>query len=103
MKKTKKLLVFLLALALVFSLTACGGGTTAPVEEPEESEEPEAEEPAEEPEEEPEEEVRTDLNMVVQAEPVGFNPLQTNDTASSRVNVQMYETLFVRSFDGQSY
>jgi len=100
MKKVKKLLVFLLAAVLVFSLTACGGGTTAPVEEPEESEEPEVEETEGE---EGEEEVRTDLNMVVQAEPVGFNPLQTNDSASSRINVQMYETLFVRSFDGQSY
>jgi peptide/nickel transport system substrate-binding protein len=101
MKKTKKLLVLLLAFVLVFSLAACGGGTTAPVEEPEESEEPsENEGESEEPEGE---EVRTDLNMVVQAEPVGFNPLKTNDSASSRVNVQIYETLFVRSFDGQSY
>ena len=101
MKKTKKLLVLLLAFILVFSLAACGGGTTAPVEEPEESEEPsENEGESEEPEGG---EVRTDLNMVVQAEPVGFNPLKTNDSASSRVNVQIYETLFVRSFDGQSY
>jgi peptide/nickel transport system substrate-binding protein len=103
MKKTKKLLMLLLALVLVFSLAACGGGTTAPVEEPEESEEPSESEQEGEEEQEAEEEVRTDLNMVVQAEPVGFNPLKTNDSASSRVNVQIYETLFVRSFDGQSY
>ncbi len=102
MKTTKKLLILLLTVILVLSMTACGGGTTTAPEEPEGSEEP-SENESEGEEQEEQEEIRTDLNMVVQAEPVGFNPLKTNDTASSRINTQVYETLFVRSFDGQSY
>lgn len=90
----KKIVSLLLVCILTISLIGCGGttgGTTA-TETTSETTGETAETP-----------VRDDLNLVVQAEPVGFNPLQTNDAASSRINVQIYETLFVRSFDGQSY
>jgi peptide/nickel transport system substrate-binding protein len=98
MIKTKRALVIFLAVVLLFSMTACSGGaTTGPAEEP-------ADNAVEEQgNDDVVAEVRTDLNMVVQAEPVGFNPLITNDSASSRINVQIYETLFMRSFDGKSY
>ena len=99
MSKIKRSFILVLALVMLLSMTACSGGTTSgAVEEPAATETP-----AEGTEGAAVVETRTDLNMVVQAEPVGFNPLKTNDSASARINVQVYETLFVRSFDGTSY
>lgn len=87
----KKIVSLLLTFVLAISLAACGGTTGGTTATDASSDTKKATE------------VRDDFNLVVQAEPVGFNPLQTNDSASARINVQVYETLFVRAFDGQSY
>ncbi|WP_461207675.1 ABC transporter substrate-binding protein [Clostridium sp. DL1XJH146] len=87
----KKIVSLLLILVLAVSLVACGGTTNGSTSTSDNSTNNN------------DIAVRDDFKLVVQAEPVGFNPLKTNDSASSRVNVQIYETLFVRSFDGQSY
>lgn len=77
MRKMTKLLSLLLALCMVFSLAACGGGSsaeqkedTAPETQPET--EPEAEEPeAEEPEAEPEAEAEPEISEAAQNYPDG--------------------------------
>ena len=43
------------------------------------------------------------LNVIITAIPSGFSPLKTNDSASSSVNSQLYETLYKREMDGSGY
>lgn len=43
------------------------------------------------------------INVIVTTAPVGMQPLKTNDSASQYINNQIYETLYRRSMDGQSY
>jgi len=43
------------------------------------------------------------FNILMNAQPTGFNPLTTNDSKSSNINVQIYETLYERTGDGTSY
>lgn len=48
--------------------------------------------------------VKDDIfNIIMNAQPTGFNPLTTNDSMSSNINIQIYETLYERTSDGTSY
>ena len=77
----KKLFALLAALLMVFTLVGCGGNdtpttTTEPVDT---------------------------VNAVMTTAPVGLHPMKTNDSPSSHLCAQMFETLYVRSYDGASY
>jgi len=48
-------------------------------------------------------EVAEPFKVILNAQPTGFNPLTTNDSMSSDINIQIYETLYVRTPDGTSY
>lgn len=43
------------------------------------------------------------FNIVITAAPVGFHPLKTNDSASTYVSSQIYETLYIRGLDGVTF
>ncbi|NCC78735.1 MAG: hypothetical protein EOM07_03940 [Clostridia bacterium] len=43
------------------------------------------------------------FNIILNAQPTGFNPLTTNDSMSSDINIQIYDTLYNRTQDGTSY
>lgn len=43
------------------------------------------------------------LNVVMTTAPVGMHPLKTNDSASTDINTQIYETLYRRTIDGKGY
>lgn len=43
------------------------------------------------------------FKVILNAQPTGFNPLTTNDSMSSNINIQIYETLYARTLDGTSY
>lgn len=43
------------------------------------------------------------FDIILNAQPTGFNPLTTNDAMSSDINMQIYETLYVRDVDGVTY
>lgn len=43
------------------------------------------------------------LNVVMTTAPVGLHPLKTNDSASTDINIQIYETLYRRTIDGKGY
>lgn len=43
------------------------------------------------------------FDVILNAQPTGFNPLTTNDSMSSNINVQIYETLYERTQDGTNY
>lgn len=45
----------------------------------------------------------TTLYVEVTAAPVGMHPLKTNDSPSSVITNQIYETLYFRSYDGTDY
>ncbi len=77
--KTIKNLILSLVFALV--LTACGSNTPAA---------PVAVEDAK-------------INVIITAIPSGFSPLKTNDSASSSINSQIYESLYKREMDGSGY
>lgn len=78
MKNAKKILVAVLVLLMVFSLAACGGKDEPAVKD-------------------------TTLDIVLSTAPVGLHPLKTNDSPSTYVNVQMFETLYRRTVDGTAY
>jgi len=81
-------LALLLALVMIVSLAACGG--TEP--EPEPSEGTEGTEPAPEA-------PKQELSLAMASDVVGLSPILTNDSVSSSVNDQMYETLFKRDWE----
>ena len=80
MKNWKKLLSLASACALTVSLLAGCGGTTTPATAPAESGSPSAEGKM--------------FNIALTAPFTGFDPLRTNDSASTYVNAQIYETLY---------
>lgn len=95
----KKQLLALLLLALL-ALTACGGGG--------ESTEGSSDQGTDSPSESSAETAAvTDMNdsfdIILNAQPTGFNPLTTNDSMSSDVTMQIYDTLYKRSVEGTSY
>lgn len=88
MKKRQLALILTLS---VFLLAGCAGGAKNKSPETNTGAEPSSQ-VADEP-----------FNVILNAQPTGFNPLTTNDSMSSDINVQIYETLYGRSEDGTSY
>ena len=81
----KKLVCFLLIAGMLFGTSACGNSgkddqNTPTVTTADDS-----------------------LNIVMTTAPVGLHPIKTNDSASTDINAQVYETLYRRSLDGKSY
>ena len=89
MKRLKSLVVFM---ALALFLVGCSGGGNESPESPVANTTPE-QTPA----------VDDTFNIILNAQPTGFNPLTTNDAMSSDINVQIYETLYERTPDGTDY
>ncbi len=46
---------------------------------------------------------KKEFKIMLNAQPTGFNPLTTNDSMSSDVSMQIYETLYERSVSGTEY
>ena len=77
----KKLFALLAALLMVFTLVGCGSNNTSTTTtEPTDT-----------------------VNAVMTTAPVGLHPIKTNDAPSSHLCAQMFETLYMRSYDGASY
>src|SRR5690554_2864424 len=91
MKKTKIAMVLALS-AVIFAGCASGNAGETPSAP---GENPAAEAPAEASDE--------PFNIILNAQPTGFNPLTTNDSMSSDINIQIYDTLYSRTLDGTSY
>lgn len=76
----KKLFVALLSALLVLGLAGCSKKDETPTEV-----------------------VERTVNAVLVTSPVGLHPLKTNDSASTFVSGQIFETLYERTVDGSSY
>ena len=84
MKKYFKSFMSIVMICGLFIVSGCGGG----------SNEPSGEEPT----------AATDtINIEMITAPVGMHPLKTNDAPSSTVSGQIFETLYMRSYDGTTY
>ena len=84
MKKYFKSFMSIVMICGLFIVSGCGGG----------SNEPSGEEPT----------AATDtINIELITAPVGMHPLKTNDAPSSTVSGQIFETLYMRSYDGTTY
>lgn len=91
MKKTRIAMVLALS-TILFAGCASGPSSDTPVAS---GENPITEAPAEEADE--------PFNIILNAQPTGFNPLTTNDSMSSDINIQIYDTLYSRTQDGTNY
>lgn len=88
MKKFKRLSALALALVMSLSLVACGGG--GEIGGTPESSSPETAGVTED----------RMFNVVMTAAYTGFDPLKTNDAASTYITAQIYETLYLIADDG---
>ncbi|MBR2801097.1 MAG: hypothetical protein IKE21_00725 [Erysipelotrichaceae bacterium] len=93
----KKLLAVLLALAMVLAMAGCSGSGSSAAPAPASS----GETPASS--ETPAAEVDANINVMLTTSPIGLHPLKTNDSPSTYVNGQMFETLYRRTIDGTDY
>lgn len=87
MKKFRKLTALALALAMSFSLAACGGGEIGGEGQPSEGGNASVSEDKM-------------FNVVMTTAYTGFDPLKTNDSTSTYVTTQIYETLYKIENDG---
>lgn len=81
MKKTMKKMMSLWMVAMVLMTSACSSSDSK----------------------EPSPVVSDSMKVEVTTAPVGLHPLKTNDSPSSYVSSQIFETLYLRSVDGTTY
>lgn len=85
--KKNRLLAVLLVLGMLLTLVGCSSGSGNETPAPDQ----------------PQAEVSESINVELTTSPVGMHPLKTNDSPSTYVNGQMFETLYRRTVDGTSY
>ena len=78
----RKLLTAVLVALMLLATTACSGGNEGDT---------------------PSDDAGTTMHIEVTTAPVGLHPLKTNDSPSTFVSGQIFETLYRRSEDGTSY